>query len=554
VLKKSYLGFAALVGAVALVGILAACGAEDKHPRHSGDNSAEQDKREQDSKKALGFARRTSTAEAFLDVIHRFEGTAGADQARVELARIRSVQAREALGAGDRVKARALAQEAIRMGDPSIAEQAQATLDQIEHSNAREAGKAVKELTQAGANAEACGKAVQIVSDTLGEQPSPLLLRDVRTATLQQVSGCVQSLIDAAERLEAFAAARKIVETPAAKRALGEETAHALLSTLSDKIVGAISVALRTDLAKGKWENAFATVKAWGDAGAAGPQQLELARQQARDGITKDLLARGQAALGGAGADAVLREVARALKLFEGLNVAPELKSMQGYLEASIECKRLACTPLPAPRRVFTFGATGLLPLVGGQEATGESMPNATQLWVVAAGKGRSMVAREQPAAFKNWIERLSSAKGWVDSSVLENEDTSSWLPVGKALVNVRVWLPTGRDDKLYLLGNVESVQGKDVTVKKISDGQNVTLKREDLRSGYLPKGLKVLAFCGDQLQQTPATFIELVTMSSGSVVAHVMCLNPDGKDDKARESVLGSIRSKPEWLPARRP
>ena len=38
------------------------------------------------------------------------------------------------------------------------------------------------------------------------------------------------------------------------------------------------------------------------------------------------------------------------------------------------------------------------------------------------------------------------------------------------------------------------------------------------------------------------------------TVVAKVMCLNPDGKDDKLKESVLGSLRNKPDWTPPLRP
>jgi hypothetical protein len=164
------------------------------------------------------------------------------------------------------------------------------------------------------------------------------------------------------------------------------------------------------------------------------------------------------------------------------------------------------------------------------------------------------LVAREDPGDVRTWNQRLAAAKGWVESSVLEKDDTSLWLPVGKALESVRVWVPTGRDDKLYLLGVVESVAGSDVTVKKISDGQATTVKRDVLHTGNMVRGLKVLAFCTDSGTPSPARFEEFTAMSSGASVARLMCLTTDGKDDKLRDAVLGSLRAKPEWLPARRP
>jgi hypothetical protein len=165
-----------------------------------------------------------------------------------------------------------------------------------------------------------------------------------------------------------------------------------------------------------------------------------------------------------------------------------------------------------------------------------------------------SLVARADPGDIKTWTGILTAATGWVDSAVLHADDTSLWLPTGKALEKERVWLPTGRDDKLYLLGVVESVAGNDVTVKKLSDGQSTSVKRDVLRSGTLQAGLKVLAFCGDQLRATPARFESLVTRQGGVQGAHVVCVGDDGKDREAKDELLGTLRAKPEWLPVRRP
>lgn len=550
-------GLAVLVGTAQVLGATTGCGGDEgkRRARHAGDNESDEarEAREQAAREDLAKARKSNTESAYRLVMKRHEGTAAADEARIGIARIRADEAREALGKGDRKKARALAEEAQKTGDPSVAEQARITLEQIDRSDARHAGKAVKDALAGGQNAETCKKAIEILASTLGDQPSPVLMRDVRKETLQQLSSCVQATIDGADKMEAFAEARKIIDLPATKTAVGNDTYHSLATAFNDKTVASLVAAVQADIKANKWENAFATIKKWADAGATGAEQLEVARQQVRDTITKELITRGNAVLGQAKPEPVLADVDRAMKLFEGLNVSPELKTLQSHIQAWIECKKLGCTVIPKPRMQFTFGATPLLPATSAASETPvESLPNATKLWVLATGKGKSLVAREDPGAVRTWGERLAAGKGWIDASVMQNDDTSLWLPMGKALEGVRVWLPTGRDDKLYLLGAVETVSGKDVTVKKISDGQSSTLKRDDLRTGNMQRGLKVLAFCGDNLSQ--ARFEEFVSMASGTSVARVTCLTADGKDDKLRDVVLGSLRTKPEWLPARKP
>jgi hypothetical protein len=163
-------------------------------------------------------------------------------------------------------------------------------------------------------------------------------------------------------------------------------------------------------------------------------------------------------------------------------------------------------------------------------------------------------VSKQEPPELDSWASRIAAASGWVDATAVKSEDTTQWLPVGQALVNVRVWLPSGRADKLYLIGVVKSVQGDKVTVQKTSDGESVTVKRTELRSGIMTPGTKVLAFCRNELTPSEARFDQLIEHRSGPPTARVMCLTDDGKDEKTRDEVLGSIRAKPEWLPTRRP
>jgi len=540
-----------LIGA-AQVMALTGCGG-DGHARGAQDEATSE--REAAARRDLAKAMKSPNEEGFQLIIKRHDGTAAADQARVEIGRLRDEEARKEMAKGNRKKARELANEALKVGDPGVADQARTTLEQIDRGDARHASKVVKEGLKTGQGPEQCSSALQTVSETLGESPSPVLIRDIRKETLQPLSGCMQGLVDGANSVETFAQARKVIDSPTAKNAVGADTWHVVSTALNDKTVAAMVAAAQPDIKSGKWEAAFALMKQWAEKGAAGPPQVEAASQQARDLITKDLITRGNEALGTPKAPAVLAEVERALKLFEGLNVSGELKAMHSWLGGWLECKKIGCTMTPKPKLSYTLGATPMLPLQTAQEGTAaESLANATKVWVLATGKGRSMIAKDDPGDRKTWAQRFAAASGWVDGTTLQNEDTTYWVPVGKALENVRVWLPSGHDDKLYLLGVVQSVEGKDVTVKKLADNQTATVKRDVLRSGNLAKGLKVLAFCGtDQLKPTEARFEEVIVLS-GVATAKVTCIGQDGKDGKVLTEVLGSLRSNPEWLPPRKP
>lgn len=535
-----------------LIGLAGCAGADAVQPSRSPEEVKEQT-RQQHAQRALEHARRTNTAEAYLDVMKRYDGTDAAGEARLELAKIRAEQAREALAQGDRELAREWANEAFKLGDTVIAQQARVTLGQIDHADARTlASRVQKKLATPGL--ESCAHAIEDVSQTLGSQPSPQLLREVREATGEALTGCVSSSIDEAESSQSFGPVRKVLEEPAARNAMGQDNWFAMWSRLSTVTVDAMVAAARPALEKKAWSEAFALLDGWAKDGKAGAEQLELAKQRVRDQITSDLLARGTSALGARKPKPTLDEIDAALKVFEGLNVAPELITLQARLAGWVECERLGCRAERQPTVMYNFGALPLYPVASTQGFGLETVPNGTKFWVLARGRGFHLVTRQEPASIDDWQQRIASADGWVQAQAMQTRDTRDWLPVGKALENVRVWLPSGRDDKLYLLGVVESVQGNKVTIKRLSDGQSTTVQRTDLRSGFLTAGTRVLAFCQNALRQTEARVEQVVTSASGTTTAKLTCMAADGSDANSKDELLGSLRAKPEWLPARYP
>ncbi len=555
VLIRTHLPKLVLLGSLSMGGaaLLACAGGEGGRGPQTAEE-ARTAQNETNAKKAFKYAANTNTVAAYRDIEKRFPGTVAAGQAQIEIARLEEREARMALGRHELKAAREHAMAARKNGDTTIGLQADADLEQIDRADARVLDKQVDDILAKGDTLDNCASALGAAADTLGAQPSDLLVREVREKTLQKLSGCVDRAVRGAATDGAYAAVRKVLDDPKSKRALGDDTWFAFLSTLNDEVVAAIRTAVQPDIDAKNWDKVFATIKQWGSDGRAASQQVELANGAARDAITKGLLARGLAEVGGAKPAPVMADIDRALKLFEGMNVAPELITLRKQLGVWSECKRIACTAVPHPAVSWNFGATGLLPVESPSGQPTETLPNGTKLWVLARGRGFALVSKQQPPELGSWSARIAAASGWIDASTVKSEDTTLWLPVGQALVNVRVWLPTGRNDKLYLLGVVKSVQGDKVTVQKISDGESVTVKRTDLRSGVLAQGAKVYAFCRNDLTPSEARFDQLIEHRNGPPTARVMCLTDDGKDDKTRDEVIGSLRAKPEWLPARRP
>jgi hypothetical protein len=142
------------------------------------------------------------------------------------------------------------------------------------------------------------------------------------------------------------------------------------------------------------------------------------------------------------------------------------------------------------------------------------------------------------------------TAAGWVDTTNLQTSDTDMWLPPPEQLAGVQVWGPLRPPAKEYSLGVVSKVDGKKVTVKRLADGREETIALADIRAGKLEKGLKVMAFCTNQLRPEPAKVDSIVTSEGGSPKVKVIC----EKGDLQKVELGGSLTTKAEWLPPRKP
>ena len=163
-------------------------------------------------------------------------------------------------------------------------------------------------------------------------------------------------------------------------------------------------------------------------------------------------------------------------------------------------------------------------------------------------------MATKEPGVLSDVHDRISAAAGWVAAASLRGEDTSELLPPGDAIVGTRVWGPLREGQQLWELGMVTKADGDKVTVERYSDRGSIELERGTIRFGSLAAGTKVLTFCSGAVIPQPAIIEEVGFPKSGDPIATVTCLDASGSrtSEKKRE-LLGTLRGKPDWLPARK-
>ena len=110
------------------------------------------------------------------------------------------------------------------------------------------------------------------------------------------------------------------------------------------------------------------------------------------------------------------------------------------------------------------------------------------------------------------------------------------------------MWGPLRPPSKDYQLGIVDRVEGTKVVVKRLGDSSEVTVALTQIVFGTLESGIRVLAFCTDQISPEPAKISGLVTAGGGTPKVKITC----DKGDLTRVEVAGALASKREWLPKR--
>jgi len=211
-----------------------------------------------------------------------------------------------------------------------------------------------------------------------------------------------------------------------------------------------------------------------------------------------------------------------------------------------------------APKAVWVYGNAKLRPVNDPRgEPRAEALAHGTKAWQIAVATGWALLALKDPGQLDGLAERAAPAAGWVKDNALKGEDTTEWLPPGDAMVGTRVWAPLRKGDKNYELGHVVSVKGGRVTIRRLTDREEVVVSQGQVHFGLVKKGTKVLGFCTKFTKLEPA-LVESVKLTKyeqqGDPLVTLRCLDADGKPtDKTKEGQLASVRVDPNWLPHRR-
>lgn len=533
------------VGAFALaMGVLLPCLPGCATGPEKPAQSPAQKKNEEKAERLLERARKEHSADRYRLIINRFGDTKAAGEARDELAAILIAQAQKAIAQDDWPTAEDRTDEAQMYAGLDLTDKAIALQNQIDnHHAAYVASLAAKDAAQGK-----CASALKRVAIPLRKKPRARFKSELQKRARKPLIDCLSKKLATEVDQGNLEAARMMLETPDATTALSEagyKEAHGVLQKL---IVKRSTAGIQPLLAGFKWQDAIAKLQQMKKANTLNEKEYEVAFGIVQDAIHKQLLDVAKKGLAAKKPSKVADDVAAQVQIAAWKQIPDDLAAEQATLAVAVECEKLHCR-MQKPAPAWAWGAIVVHPpasAVGPQVA---KIKHAQKVWVLGKARGNELVALKDPGKLPK-EQLFGKATGWVDPAHLESVDTDMWLPPTDQLAGVRVWGPLRPPSKAYHLGVVKSVDGKKAVVTRIADSLDATVPLRSLRIGKLNKGLKVMAYCQDQLHLEPAQVDSVVTVTSGVPNVRVKC----DQGNLMKVEVGGSITSKAKWLPPRKP
>lgn len=521
---------------------LAASGCAGAPPKDAP--SAEQEQEEQKATRLLARARETGDVERYRQLVLRFGNTSAAAEARDELAAILIKSAKNALAEQDWSTAEDRAEEARMYAGLELTRKAQAVQQQIDESRAKQVAKDAKKLAEEGK----CASALKTVAVPIRQKAREHFKKVVRQQAQEPLVACLSQKLEDDVKAGSIEAARAMLASPDATTALSTEGYKLAEQALLKAIVKESTSEIQPLLAQKKWSEAIAKLDGLKQKGTLGQSEYPVAFEIVQDAIRDHLLALAKQGLTAKKPSLAAQQIEEQAKLAGWKSAPKELQAAQQKLAIAVECEEHRCK-LGKPTPSWSWGAIGVHPPADAQGAESGKLKHAQKIWVLGRGKDHALIATEDPGAASG-ADLFDKAAGWIDPENLRSVDTDMWLPPDAQLVGVQVWGPLRPPSKDYLLGTVTKVDGKKVTVKRMADDREETVDLKSIRIGKLTKGLKVMAFCVDQLHPEPAKVDSVVTTQGGSPKVKVVC----EKGDVTRVEVAGALTSKADWLPPRKP
>jgi hypothetical protein len=519
--------------------LIACAGGPDKRAE-----SAEQAQNEEKAQRLLARAREVKDAERYRQLVLRFPDTRAASDARNELASILIKSARNSLAEQDWVTAEDRAEEARMYAGLDLTREAQRVQKEIDEKRADQIAKQAKKQVDEAK----CASALKLTAAPIRHKSREHFKLELRRRAHEPLLDCVTKQLERDVAEGNVEAARSFLASPDVTAALSGEGFRLAEQALLKAIVAGSTAELRPLLDAQKWDEAIAKLDELRDADKLGESEYPIALGIAQDAIRDHSIGLAKAGISAKKPSEVARQLDAQIAIAKWKTVPKELEAARDQLAIAVECENQRCK-LAKPTPMWTWGKLGLAPPANAAGEPSSSLPHAQKVWVLGRAAKLALLSTEDPGAASG-AELLTRAAGWAELSRLRNVDTDFWFPPDDQLAGVQVWGPLRPPAKDYLLGTISKLEGKKATVKRLADGREESVDLADLRIGKLNQGLKVMAFCTNQIHPEPAKVDSIVSESGGSPKVKVIC----EKGDLQKVELGSALTTKAEWLPPRKP
>lgn len=513
-------------------------------PEKDAETPAGAERDEERAQNVLAKARSVKTAEVYRRLVSRFPDSKAAGEGREELAQILIDEARGLIKQADFATADDRAEEATLYAGVELTQKARDLQKQIDEAKADRVAK----KAEAAAGEGKCASALKLVADPVRSKPRAHFKKSLLEKTQEPLLKCVEQKLAEEVKAGNVEAARSLLTAPDTTTALSKPAWEKAEAALKKGLVEQSLGVLKPMLEGQKWAEAFAKLDELEKAGKLSEGERGIANGVVRDAIKAHVAELVKTAVAGKKPGEASKKIDEAVKAAGWDKVPDEIEASRAKLAVAVECERLKCK-LGKPAPAWAWGAQAEKPAENANLADKDTLKHGQKVWVLAKGGAWSLVTTEDPGAAEG-PALFEKATGWVDAKGLKPVDTDGWLPPNDQLVGVVVWAPLRAPAKDYHLGTVKKVDGRKATVERMADKSEVVVDLASLRAGKLGAGLKVLAFCVDQVHTENAKVDSIVSTDAGVPKVKIVC----EKGDVTRVEIGTALTTKAEWLPAKKP
>lgn len=527
------LAFLAGLGAVA-------CGGGAPGPESPAGSSRDEER----ATNLLDKARAEKKTETYRRLVSRFPDSKAAGEGRDELAKLLVDEAKALLKSADFATADERAEEATLYAGVELTQAARDVQKGIDEARADRAAKRALESATAGK----CASALKAVADPVRAKARAHFKSALMAKTKAALLTCLEQKLAEEVKAGNVEAARSLLTAPDTTTALDKESYKAAEALLQKQLIEQGLGVLRPLLDAQKWQEAFAKLDELEKAGKLSAPERSIANGVVRDAVKKHVQGVVKTALGAKKPGDVQKQIDDAVKVAGWDTVPEEIEMARWRLSIAVECERLRCK-LGKPAAAWAWGAVGLRPAESSGGAESGKLSHGQKTWILGKSAAFALIAKDDPGAVEG-PALFEKASAWAPAKSLMTADTAGWLPPNDQLAGVVVWAPLRAPAKDYHLGTVKKVDGRKVTVVRMADKADVVVDLATLRAGAIGSGLKVMAFCNDQVHTETAKVDSIVSTDEGVPKVKIKC----DKGDITRVEIGTALVTKAEWLPAKKP